>query len=158
MKDGKYQNASRLLEKARQWPERLGVGKPYDVDNRFEDYLEVRCAIHLREDERAGKFMEQVAAYTRSHADGMGVNRLFGALAERSLGHEQQATEMVEQWSTIGQSSMARWLFSIFHGDVAGIAASETELRGASSVPLLGRALIDQDFALLVEVFRSVQF
>jgi hypothetical protein len=102
--------------------------------------------------------MEQVAAYTRTHANAMGVNRLFGALAERSLGHEQQATEMIEQWSDTGASLMARWLVSVFHGDVAGIAASEKELRGASSVSLLGRAQIDQDFALLVEVYHSVQF
>jgi tetratricopeptide (TPR) repeat protein len=157
MKDGKYQNAVKLLDKARQWPERLGVGKPYDVDNRFEDYLEGMCAIKLGEKERGRKLLERVAAYTRSHAGDTGMNRLFGALAEKALGQEQSATKLVEQWPAIGKSSIARWLVSVFKGDSATAAACEKDLCGSSNVPLLGRALIDQDFALLVEVSHSVQ-
>jgi hypothetical protein len=158
MKDGKYQNATRLLDKARQWPERLGVGKPYDVDNRFEDYLEGLCAVKVGEKVRARNLLEQVAAYTRSHAGNMGVNRLFGALAEKALGQEQSATRLVEQWSKDAKSSVARWLISVFTGNSAEAAASEKDLRGSSNVSLLGRALIEQDFALLVEVSHSIQF
>lgn len=158
MKGGSYQVASRLLDKARQWPERLGVGKPYDVDNRFEDYLDGLCAINFGENERGRKLLEQVAAYTRSHADAMGMNRMFGALAEKSLGHEQSATNLIEQWTNIGKSWAARWLVSVFKGDSAEAAASESQLRGASNVSLLGRSLIDQDLALLVEVSHAIRF
>jgi Tfp pilus assembly protein PilF len=31
------------LDQARQWPENLGVGKPYHVDERLENFLEVHC-------------------------------------------------------------------------------------------------------------------
>ncbi|MCX6134265.1 MAG: DUF5107 domain-containing protein [Ignavibacteriales bacterium] len=158
MKAGKYQEAGVFLGKARQWPERLGVGKPYDVDNRFEDYLEGLSANKIGDNVRGRKLFEQVTAYTQSHAGDMGVSRLFGALAERALGHEQAALKLLEPWSRDGKSTMARWLVSVFKGDNAAIATSERDLYGVSNVSLMGRASIDQELALLLEVFHTVQF
>lgn len=36
-----WPQAITYLDKARQWPENLGVGKPYDVDERLENFLEI---------------------------------------------------------------------------------------------------------------------
>lgn len=36
---GKYSKAIKLVQKAKKWPLNLGVGKPYDVDERLEDYI-----------------------------------------------------------------------------------------------------------------------
>src|SRR5690606_5074684 len=38
----KYKNALASLQKSKEWPENLGVGKPYDenIDLRLENYLE----------------------------------------------------------------------------------------------------------------------
>lgn len=156
--DGKYSDAVKLLVKARQWPERLGVGKPYDVDNRFEDYLEGMCWVKSGDKARGQKLFGQVAAYTRSHSGDLGVSRLFGALAERALGKEAAATKLAEEWTKEGKSSLARWLVSALKGNVMEASAIEKELRGSSSATLLGRPSIDQEFALILEVYRSAQF
>ncbi|MDQ8155124.1 MAG: DUF5107 domain-containing protein [Gemmatimonadota bacterium] len=41
MRDGRWSDARALITAAREWPERLGAGKPYaaDVDERLEDWL-----------------------------------------------------------------------------------------------------------------------
>ncbi|WP_299578139.1 DUF5107 domain-containing protein [uncultured Sunxiuqinia sp.] len=36
---GKYNKAIKLAQKAKKWPLNLGVGKPFDVDERIEDYI-----------------------------------------------------------------------------------------------------------------------
>jgi hypothetical protein len=43
--DGDYTAALLDVEQSKQWPENLGVGKPYneDIDLRAEDYLTARC-------------------------------------------------------------------------------------------------------------------
>ena len=43
-----WDKARIYIEKARQWPEHLGVGKPYEVDERVELFLELSClrALH----------------------------------------------------------------------------------------------------------------
>jgi len=40
---GNYRKALSLLEEAKLWPERLGVGMPYTPDNRQIDYLQAVC-------------------------------------------------------------------------------------------------------------------
>lgn len=37
---GEHERAGAYIRAAREWPENMGVGKPYDVDERLEDYLE----------------------------------------------------------------------------------------------------------------------
>jgi hypothetical protein len=37
---GEYERAGAYIRGAREWPENMGVGRPYDVDERLEDYLE----------------------------------------------------------------------------------------------------------------------
>ncbi|HTY38579.1 MAG TPA: DUF5107 domain-containing protein, partial [Bacteroidota bacterium] len=78
MKGKQFQEAIHLLEKARQWPERLGVGKPYEVDNRFEEYLEALCRVQRGETSAANKMFDHVAGYTQAHPGEGGVNQLFG--------------------------------------------------------------------------------
>ena len=43
IKSKKYAEAIKMIEKSKEWPERLGVGKPYDVDTRIQDYLNIYC-------------------------------------------------------------------------------------------------------------------
>ena len=39
IKKGEYKKSIDLLMNAQKWPENLGVGKPYDPDDRISDYL-----------------------------------------------------------------------------------------------------------------------
>lgn len=39
----KYKQALEMLGKSKDWPENLGVGKPYNVDTRIQDYLSALC-------------------------------------------------------------------------------------------------------------------
>jgi tetratricopeptide (TPR) repeat protein len=40
---GKFSNAMKIIDKSAEWPENLGVGKPYRVDTRIQDYLKDYC-------------------------------------------------------------------------------------------------------------------
>jgi tetratricopeptide (TPR) repeat protein len=68
-KSGKYDQGIQFLEKAKQWPEYLGVGKPYEPDERLEDYLQAMCLRKLQ-DNSASKYEEQVVKYTKEHFRG----------------------------------------------------------------------------------------
>jgi hypothetical protein len=54
-----------LIEKARQWPERLGSGKPYaaDVDERLEDWLAARAHELAGDTAKAAPLLERVARF-----------------------------------------------------------------------------------------------
>ncbi|HEY3286044.1 MAG TPA: DUF5107 domain-containing protein [Gemmatimonadaceae bacterium] len=55
MRDGRWENARALIAAAREWPERLGAGKPYpaDVDERLEDWLAADVARRIGAPEAA---------------------------------------------------------------------------------------------------------
>ncbi|MEJ0033451.1 MAG: hypothetical protein WDO15_25340 [Bacteroidota bacterium] len=43
MKDKNYKEALKNIELSKGWPENLGEGKPYDVDNTLQDYMTGYC-------------------------------------------------------------------------------------------------------------------
>jgi tetratricopeptide (TPR) repeat protein len=59
MKAGRYTEALNWLEGSREFPERLGSGKPHNPDHRVQDYLSMICY------EALGKLDEAEAARTR---------------------------------------------------------------------------------------------
>ena len=65
IKDNEFEKALASIEKARLWPENLGVGRPYEVDERMEDFLEALCYGHLKNFEKAQIFYEKVIATTK---------------------------------------------------------------------------------------------
>jgi len=47
----KYDKVLSLIRLSREWPENLGVGKPYDPDERIQDYVEA-FALEQQEKQR----------------------------------------------------------------------------------------------------------
>ena len=62
MGDKKYKKAVDEITMARQWPERLGVGKPYseDIDERLEQFLLYQCYTKLSDRTKAAAALEQI--------------------------------------------------------------------------------------------------
>ena len=60
-----FDQALPLIETARQWPEKLGSGKPYpeDVDERLEDWLVYQCQIGLKAPEAARRALDKILAF-----------------------------------------------------------------------------------------------
>lgn len=61
MQKKKYTEALTKLEESKQWPERLGVGKPYDVDTRVQDHLMAYCYDKLGKPDAAAEFRKRIA-------------------------------------------------------------------------------------------------
>jgi Flp pilus assembly protein TadD len=52
MEHKRYKEALKDIELSKQWPENLGEGKPYDVDNRLQDYMTAYCLQKLGKGQR----------------------------------------------------------------------------------------------------------
>ena len=96
-----YKQVVKSVETSKEWPENLGVGKPYDnmIDNRLEDYLEAKAAAGQGDSRKTSALLAAVADYTisRSHFES---GNLLSALALRESGKVQEADHMVAAWST----------------------------------------------------------
>jgi len=153
----RYGDAIKYLEKARGWPERLGVGRPYEVDNCLEDYLEALCRRKNGEQTRASELLTQVVEYTLRHPNDWGVNRLAEALALRELGRDEEAKTVIEKWTKRDPKNVAaRWSALAFVGRRQAMEEVEEEIRGGFRGNLLSLSSVDPNLALLVELTKIV--
>src|SRR5690606_38319325 len=61
-----YQGALAAIEASREWPENLGVGKPFstEIDERLEDWLAYKNYTALGEDDAGLRMLKAIRAYS----------------------------------------------------------------------------------------------
>jgi tetratricopeptide (TPR) repeat protein len=67
MKKSRYQEAVARLESSREFPERLGTGKPDDPDYRIQDHLEIFCYEKLGMTAKAEEARVRIKAWASRH-------------------------------------------------------------------------------------------
>ena len=151
-----YKQVMKSVEASKEWPENLGVGKPYDnmIDSRLEDYLEAKAAAGLGDSRKASALLSAVAGYktSRSH---FGSGNLLNALALRESGKVQEADRMVAAWSTdFPENRVAQWCTAIYRGEkekAAGLLQSRND--PADTTPW-ETSFRDSNFGLIVRLFQ----
>jgi hypothetical protein len=63
MTKGDYNKSIQLLQASQEWPENLGVGIPYNPDQRLSDYLLYKCYSSLKDEKLAAKYKENIKNY-----------------------------------------------------------------------------------------------
>ncbi len=112
MKNEDYALAISLLQSAKKWPENLGVGKPFEPDDRISDYLLGICYQKIKQPEKAKKQWEQVAALTRRSLHESTAVHVLGI---RGLWNIQKYDESQELLQALlqgrhGESDLAQWI------------------------------------------------
>jgi tetratricopeptide (TPR) repeat protein len=97
---------------ARLWPEHLGVGKPFAIDERPEDYLQALC---LQADGRIDPALELYRQIARSTGSIQTAADYLAVRSLRLLGREQEAADKLQQ--SLLHSEMAAetraWLLAL---------------------------------------------
>ena len=116
---GRYKKASQSLLSSLEWPENLGVGKPYAdrIDSRLEDYL-MACIAKGRGRQSEAEAAFRKVAESRFVRSAFKAGNLLSALALRELGEEQRADQWVASWSKENSGhKVAKWCSYVYHRD-----------------------------------------
>ncbi len=89
MKKKDWNGAIEHLEEAKEWPERLGVGKPYDPEERLSNFLLAYCHRQLGQQQESKFFYEKVWKSTQAEGHRVSVNHVLGLLAHAALDLEE---------------------------------------------------------------------
>lgn len=81
----KYSNAIEVLTKVKEWPENIGVGKPFNPDERPQDYLMAMALEKMGELERSNAILDTIVSYSSQQIKNNSTNHLFGLLAAKKL-------------------------------------------------------------------------
>ena len=152
-----YKQVLKSVETSKEWPENLGVGKPYDnmIDSRLEDYMEAQAYAGLGDKQKSEALLASVVGYpsARSH---FGSGNLLSALALRESGKQAEADRMVASWATgFPENRIAQWCAAVYNGEkekAAGILESRNDQ--ADTTPW-ETSFRDANFDLIVRLFSN---
>lgn len=153
-----YKQVMKSVEASKEWPENLGVGKPYDnmIDSRLEDYLEAKAAVGQGDSRKASALLSAVAGYktSRSH---FGSGNLLSALALRESGKVQEADRMVAAWSTdFPENRVAQWCTAIYRGEKEKAAGMLQSRNDQTDTTPWEASFRDPNFGLIVRFFSYI--
>jgi predicted Zn-dependent protease len=129
LEKNKYDEALSLIRLSREWPENLGVGKPYDPDERIQDYLEAFILRHTGKTAEAKTMRQKVADYAKSKVDGKPLNNIFTYLVLKEDGQKEAANRYLTEMKSMSErSSPIQWvILTAEHGDGVKIQETETD-------------------------------
>lgn len=154
-----YKQVMKSVEASKEWPENLGVGKPYDdmIDSRLEDYLEAKAAAGQGDSQKASALLSAVAGYKISRSY-FGSGNLLSALALRESGKVQEADRMVAAWSTdFPENRVAQWCTAIYRGEKEKAAGMLQSRNDQTDTTPWEASFRDSNFGLIVRLFSTVQ-
>jgi hypothetical protein len=113
MESGKYKEAVKYINNSKTWPENLGAGKPYEPDERLQDYISAYCCTRLGDKKLAENYTGRIISYSMEHygngMDPAGIyisNKVFN-----DKGMQKEAILEMEKWKT-EQDSLCNWKIS----------------------------------------------
>ncbi len=134
MKKKKYSGAVALLKKAKEWPENLGAGKPYEVDERTENYLIALVLEKAGKKKESKKWYEKTAGYRKPQRAHEGSGLIFQLLALQKLGREQEAKTLLdERINDAPGNPYLKWVAAVFRKDTATAREIERKLLGGQA-------------------------
>ncbi len=154
---GSFGKASASVSASKEWPENLGVGKPYDelVDSRLENYLQARILGAQGKAAQAKSLLEQVAAQTGRSSYFRSAD-LLTALALKESGRQEKADRWVDSWkASYPGNRIVEWCTAMYKGETDKAAALMETRHDASDTTPWETSFRDTDFDLLVRLFKQ---
>lgn len=113
LEKGKYREALKCIDDSRAWPENLGAGKPYEPDNRLQDYLSAFCYERLGNMKPAESLNANIMSYSQREVsqDQEPLNLFITMQVMNDNGRKEEADRMMAKWKT-EQDSLYNWKIS----------------------------------------------
>ncbi len=139
IKDRKYSNALKMIEKSKLWPENLGVGKPYDVDTRIQDYLNAYCLQKMNKAGETEALKKSIVEYTNSHRH-PSFSTILAIETLKAGGDKNAAEELVTKLRD-SRNPVQQWVVATATNDRAAAEKLEKGFAGNNDFLVIQRVL-----------------
>jgi len=95
---------------ARTWPENMGIGKPYHVDERLEDYIHLICIAQDHKEQQQALF-HKIAHYRTDHKQTPYSSMdLISIMLLQKTGNNKEAGKILDHWQKLDPDALAlKW-------------------------------------------------
>jgi len=154
----KYNKAIQLVEKAKLWPANLGVGRPYDVDERLEDNLLALAYAAKRDKTNSEKYLDQVMNY--EHPEYKNENsRLYLQLKLlKENDREQEAEKLLATFLKENpDSAYLKWVETKYKNSSKAEQLENEILQDSGTIMPFDPKYIDRNFELLLDFLEVTE-
>ncbi len=154
LKKGDPRDAIKYIDRARQWPENLGVGRPYDVDERIEDFAEALCFEKAGEKAKAGRLYDAVLKATQKYRSRWGAGHYISALVYRANGRTAEAEALLSDWKKAvpDGDAVVQWALASFHNQQKEAASALLRMSRESRGTPWNPGSRDSDFLIVLRI------
>lgn len=148
-----YKQAIKYAEKAKNWPVNLGVGRPYEVDERIEDFLIARAFKELGNKKEALAFEHKVTGYI--HPDYTQENsRLYlQLLLLKQNNREEEALELLQRYKfNYPDNIYVHWVDAKFNEPSSAEIIQKKAFESERNIQPYDTQFIDKKFELLLDL------
>ncbi len=158
--DKQYKKALKFIAQSRTWPENLGVGKPYVVDERLPDFLEALCYKAIGNKKNVSALENKIMSFVQAKDyKPSGSADLLSAWLLRKSGDEQKASALIDNLKKqLPVTKSALWVEAMYAGkkDLAASIASKED--NAKIADPYAPVEVDNDLSLMVRLSSFFNF
>lgn len=129
MKVKKYRKTLESIGLARQWPPNLGIGKPYQVDERLEDFIELQCYKKLNDNRSASEMQDKITGKTGHQNLSFDLNDFLTAWVLKENGNKPEGDQVMNGLLAENPFSKGvQWCNAIYSGELERAKAIAKEI------------------------------
>jgi len=126
---GKYSSAIKSAGQARLWPENLGAGKPYDVDERIEDFIEAICLGKKGKKQEAEDLYQKVVSVTDQKKSRYSSTSYLYLVALTKLNRADQIQNYLNKWEqSKPDDPLQKWSKSMINLEMEAAQKIESQI------------------------------
>ncbi len=134
-----YKTALDYVAKARLYPEELGTGRPYVVDERIEDYMEALCMLKTGMSQNAENAFEKIEKFTLNNNQANSSSDYISMLSFdyiyvltlKLMGRAEEIDSFLSNWKERSNNSLTyQWAVAILNEDDKKIQDLENRIIG----------------------------
>ena len=145
MKTGNYRKALESIAKSKTWPDNLGVGKPYQVDERLEDFVALQCYQKLNDNKSVIEFKEKVAGKSALQNLSNDMNDFLTAWQIRESADKTEGDRIMKELVEKNPlSKIIQWCSALYGGDQGRAKAIFKEIDRNDQTALLLERVVDE--------------
>ena len=155
LKIGHSKKAIKYVEKAKLWPKNLGVGRPYDVDERLEDYILSKAYKSKGDKKNAAIFAAKVMQY--SHPGYQQENSKLYLQLKLLIenGEEKQAQLLLAKFSEeYPNNNYIKWVAAKIENNGEDKNMEKLILNDSGSTMAYDTKFVDNSFQLLLDFLK----
>jgi tetratricopeptide (TPR) repeat protein len=154
---GKYSSAIKSAEQARLWPENLGAGQPYDVDERIEDFFKAECLSKKGKVQQAEGMYQNVLSFTEQQKLRYSSTSYLYLIALGKMNKKDQILKYLNQWEQSKPNDpLQKWSKSMIEKDFDNAQKIESQINTMTGGTPWDPKFADPEFEIVKAIGKVI--